>query len=248
MSLASWALYGRQNFSIITCFCVSDFASCKKYGTSYRVLPKNYECPKSSSRNVLHKQVWCCIYSPVKLHCQWMDSVFCLAFLKRIIHITWHIYILKACDMWYNWVTLISLACPKSYSIHSSRCWMTCGCRSPRGQKTRPLWAQRRPRLRSISTAVKMNASRYVAVTLFLPYSFSYPSLPPYRCGCWRCNEDSTDPVAALSCCCSDECAFCASFLCILFAEVIERWLCPVLHGLRSYLKGFQTAGGTFEA
>ena len=38
-------------------YCLSDYASCKRYGASYRALPKTYQQPKCSGRTALCKEV-----------------------------------------------------------------------------------------------------------------------------------------------------------------------------------------------
>ena len=45
-----------RSIIIISCFIV-DYATCKKYGTSYRALPKSYPQPRCSGRSSLCKEV-----------------------------------------------------------------------------------------------------------------------------------------------------------------------------------------------
>ena len=67
-------------------FCILDYSSCKRYGASYRALPKSYCQPKCTGRSSLCKEVSTmfvhiqCEHSEHFSHCV---AIFCMLSLFR---------------------------------------------------------------------------------------------------------------------------------------------------------------------
>lgn len=125
-----------------------DYASCKRLGSSYRALPKTYQQPKCSGRTALCKEV-----RPLPFYAEvWSAQLLVLTLqfpVERQFSLT--VCFVRVC-----------------VCLYVRRCWMTPGCHSLPGQRTPPLSAQRKLRMRSSCTAVRTKDLRYSLETFHI--------------------------------------------------------------------------------